>query len=82
MPDDPNRRRALPRRFRLKRNADLTGVSGEGYVCEGVEWWDGKVTMRWRVEGSANSTGFYDSIEDVVAIHGHDGATVVEWADA
>lgn len=67
------------RRFRLRRDEDVHGVSGLGVVAEGVEFTDGRVAMRWLTE--ASSTAFYDSMGDVVTIHGHDGKTAVEWID-
>jgi hypothetical protein len=67
------------RRFWLRRNEDLTGISGVGYVAIGVEFPDGSCAMQW--QASPSSTGFYRSIEDVVHIHGHEGRTRVEWID-
>jgi hypothetical protein len=61
--------------FVLVRDSDPTGVSGTGVVAEGVEWSDGTVTVRWR--GEHASTVHWDSVDDVQAIHGHDGATRV-----
>lgn len=65
------------RNFRLKRNVDESGISGTGYVTEGVIFTDGSVAMRWLTHVS--STCFYKSIEDVETIHGHEGRTVVEY---
>jgi hypothetical protein len=67
------------RKFKLKRNFDESGISGTGYVTEGVVFTDGTVAMRWLT--SISSHCYYNSIEDVIAIHGHDGATVVEYLD-
>jgi hypothetical protein len=69
----------MMRRFVFNRSEDETGISGTGTVAGGVQFPDGTVVMRW-VTASA-STGVYDSIEDVVTIHGHGGKTVVEWLD-
>lgn len=66
-------------RFHLDRNEDVTGVSGEGTVAGGVIFPDGTVAMRWNT--GTKSTVIYDSIEDVVAIHGHGGATLVNLID-
>ena len=68
-----------PWRFRLRRNDDVTGVSGTGYVADGVRFGDGTHVLRWRT--SHRSTAIYASGEDVVAIHGHDGKTALEWID-
>jgi len=67
------------RRFRLCRAEDLTGISGTGHVADGVRFPDGRIAMRWAT-GTA-STAIYDDIEDVVHIHGHNGATKIEWVD-
>lgn len=67
------------RRFRLRRDQDVTGVSGTGVVAEGVEFADGTVALRWLSETA--STAVFASIDDVQKIHGHDGATRVVWVD-
>lgn len=70
---------AEPRRFKLVRTEDVTGMSGTGVVAYGVEFGDGRTEMRWCTE--VRSNGSYDSIADLIHIHGHGGATVVEWID-
>ncbi|MDX2973673.1 hypothetical protein PWY87_10450 [Kribbella solani] len=67
------------RRFRLIRHQDVSGVSGTGPVAEGVQFSDGAVALRWY--GDYPTTTVWDGIESVVAIHGHGGATVIEWMD-
>lgn len=67
------------RTFTLQRTVDISGVSGTGVVAEGVEFSDGTAALRWR-SGLA-STAVYASVEDLVAIHGHHGATTVVWLD-
>lgn len=64
--------------FVLRREEDVTGVSGTGVVAEGIEFADGRVALRWCV-GEHRSTVAWDSIDAVRAIHGHDGKTRVEW---
>jgi hypothetical protein len=67
------------RRFALNRDEDKTGISGTGYVADGVQFRNMKCVMCWR---SANSSiAVYDSIEVLTRIHGHDGKTTVEWID-
>ena len=68
------------RRFRLIRHQDVSGVSGTGPVAEGVQFTDGAVALRWY--GDYPTTTVWDGIESVIAIHGHEGATEVEWLDA
>jgi hypothetical protein len=69
-----------PKLFQLIRTEDASGVSGEGRVADGVQWPDGRVSFRWRT--SRATTVDADSIEDVEAIHGHEGRTRVVWTEA
>lgn len=68
-----------PRRFQLVRQVDVSGVSGTGIVAHGVQWPDGTAVVRWR--GEHASTVVWASIEDAELVHGHGGATTVEWID-
>jgi hypothetical protein len=67
------------RRFYFDRQTDASGTSGVGAVVEGVLFSDGRVALRWRTERS--SICIYESIEDTIFIHGHDGATGLVWVD-
>lgn len=67
------------RRFMLRRDEDINKTSGVGYVAEGLEFWDGTCAMHWRTP--VNSTTVYRSVDDLLAIHSHDGASTVEWID-
>lgn len=69
---------AIPRLFVLQRDRDVTGVSGPGPVADGVEWPDGTMALRWR---ERPSTSVWDSLDLMLSVHGHDGATRVVWAD-
>ena len=69
------------RRFRLIRDEDHTGMSGTGFVAEGVEFEDGLVVLRWRTAWPT-SVVFHDrGIDSVEALHGHNGSTRIEWID-
>lgn len=69
------------RRFVLRRNVDVTGVSGTGVVAEGVEFSSGVVSLTW-LSDWPTSVVFHDrGVESVEAVHGHGGATVIEWLD-
>lgn len=68
---------ASPRIFKVMRDTDVTGVSGAGHVADGVVFGDGTTVLRWRSEH--RSTAVYSSYEDMVTIHGHDGATRFEF---
>jgi hypothetical protein len=65
------------RLFQLHRNEDESGVSGTGIVAEGVEFTDGKCALSWLTDKS--SKGFYDCIQHIEDIHGHNGKTIIKW---
>lgn len=67
------------RRFYLYRRGDPSGISGTGYVCEGVEWSDGIVHLKWLTAHVSESR--YATIKEVLNVHGHSGQTVVVWVD-
>lgn len=70
------------RRFHLVRSVDVDPdkVSGTGIIASGVIFEDGTVAMRWRTEHK--STAIYANIDEVLAIHGHNGKTVIKYVDA
>lgn len=67
------------RRFLLVRTEDVSGVSGVGTVAEGILFSTGKAVLAWVTR--YRSVAIYDSIEELEAIHGHDGRTKIEWID-
>lgn len=67
------------RRFHLQRSTDPSGVSGLGCVAEGVKFTDGRIAMRWL--GTRSSIAIHKSLEDMIGVHGHEGATTLVWAD-
>jgi hypothetical protein len=70
----------VPLRFTLRRHHDVTGVSGDGSVADGVLWPDGTANIRWR--GEHPSAVFWDrGRASVEFIHGHDGATEIVLVD-
>ena len=73
------RHTAPPRRFRLDRLEDETGISGTGTVAWGVQFGDGKVVTRWNSDVA--QTCVWESMAEVEAVHGHGGRTVVVWID-
>ena len=62
--------------FQLVRTEDVSGVSGIGVIAEGVEFLDGKVILHWNNHGTL---GIFDDVSQVIAIHGHDGRTTIQW---
>ena len=67
-------------RFVLDRFMDVSGTSGTGVVAEGVVFSDGTAVLRWRTD--LHSTAIYDTVDDLMAVHGHEGATQLRWIDA
>lgn len=67
------------RRFHLLRLEDETGISGTGVVTNGIEFSDGTVVMSWNTD--TTSVAIYRCMDDVITIHGHQGKTVLQWAD-
>lgn len=68
-----------PRLLHLERDIDISGVSGIGIVASGVEFSDGRIVLNWNTVVS--SITIYNSVEDLIAISGHDGATRVVFDD-
>jgi hypothetical protein len=91
---NPLPHRRTRQQFHLMRHRDLSGVSGAGVVADGVRFagpWtfdfpDGLLVMapgwcelRWR--GDRRSTSLWQSIDTMMSVHGHDGATELVWED-
>ena len=69
-----------PRRmFNLVRDEDVSGVSGTGIVAEGIQFSTGKCVLAWVTQ--YRSIAVYDSIQELEAIHGHDGRTRIGWLE-
>jgi hypothetical protein len=67
------------RRFLLVRERDMTGISGTGIVAEGAKFRSGMCVLQWRRE--PYTVGIFQSLSDLIAVHGHEGATQVEFID-
>ncbi len=75
-------------RFQLVRQVDVSGISGTGVVADGVQFSDGTTVVRWRevegehyLRGVRATTVIFPSVEAVEALHGHNGATWINWVD-
>jgi hypothetical protein len=68
------------RRFLLQRDIDVSGVSGVGIVADGVMFNNGKCCLQWR--GEYRSIAIWRNSTELVAVHGHDGATRLVWLDS
>jgi hypothetical protein len=69
------------RRFELHRDEDVSGVSGEGVVAEGVILSSGKAVIEWLTEWPTSVVWHDRGLESVEHIHGHNGRTRIVWAD-
>lgn len=76
---DPFSQNPRFRKFALYRHEDASGVSGTGIVAYGVQFPppNGKCVVAWATD--TTSVGVYDDIQDVEAVHGHEGGTEVIW---
>ncbi len=63
------------RPFWLQRVEDESGVSGVGLVAEGVVFSSGWCALTWLT--GHKSVAFYPSLEEIEAIHGHNGKTKI-----
>jgi hypothetical protein len=62
-----------PKRFFLRRDKKI--------VAEGVQFSSGKAVLAWCMCALPTSTVVWDSVQDAMTVHGHDGETTVEWLD-
>jgi hypothetical protein len=67
---------AVPSVYEMWRRHDVSGISGKGRVAFLTEYPGGKVTLAW-CSGEVHSVSVYDSLDELMQIHGHDGATVL-----
>lgn len=65
--------------FKLWRKEDVSGVSGTGYVAEGVIFANGQVALSFYPVAPTYVTAVtvYVSMEAAIKIHGHSGRTEV-----
>jgi hypothetical protein len=71
------------RRFHLYRKKDESGVSGTGVVAVGAQFPSGRCIIEWVSQKTdVSAVTNYDTIQDLKAIHGHNGATHICWEDA
>lgn len=67
------------RTFYLHRHSDVNGLSGTGIVAVGAVYPNGKAHMQW--VSFKSSFEMHDSIDALMDIHGHHGATELIWGD-
>lgn len=79
MTNPPTEARPM-RRFKLVRTADISGISGTGVVAEGCQFHNGYIALTWY--GKFLSLYWYPNLETLEGLHGHAGATIVQWLDS
>lgn len=60
------------KRYVFRRTQDVSGVSGTGDVCEVIEFSDGHAALHW-LGAYPLTTPHPNGIEEIIAIHGHEG---------
>lgn len=68
------------RPFVLARHEDHSGISGVGIIAEGVAWTGGTASLHWMTEWEA-FVHWPGGVEEILAVHGHNGSTVVRFLD-
>jgi len=75
----------FPKPFVAQRDEDVSGISGEGVVAEGVQFSDGWVVTHWLDQPPMNEpkTDVWHNkgAQPFERVHGHGGATRIIWAD-
>ncbi len=72
------------RRFTMRREFDVSGVSGTGIVLEGVHFSTGVVVIHWLTPPPRGSISVFDDLEQFLSIHVRphpDNRTVLRWED-
>lgn len=70
----------IGRRFVVYRKEDVSGVSGTGYVAEGVKFHDGQIVVSWF--GKHRIFECPQGLKTWLKVHGHEGKTVIKWIDS
>lgn len=73
---------AQPRTFDLVRWKDVSGKSGTGVIAQGTQFRDGQTVVQWCVPGMPRVVQVWDSLDDILTVHDHEGTTVVKFHDA
>lgn len=66
----------------LIRLEDVSGVSGTGIVADVIQLRTGKVIVSWLPsQSNVSQIEIFDSEQDLLAIHGHEGKTDLIWME-
>ena len=69
------------RMYYLRRHEDVSGNSGCGRLAQVAEFDDGSAVLHWNRGANTSgvaSTEVFNSVSDLLRIHGHDGKSVLE----
>ena len=69
----------IGKRFVVIRTKDLSGVSGIGYVAEGIVFHDGQTVVSWF--GKHHVFEVPRDLDTWLKVHGHGGTTTIKWID-
>jgi hypothetical protein len=69
----------LGRQFIIHRREDVSGVSGTGFIAEGVQFHDGQVAVSWF--GKHHILEVVKDLDTWLEVHGHNGRTTIKWLD-
>lgn len=61
--------------YALVRDDDVSGVSGEGLICEVARFSDGHAALHWVKSKYPWTTPCPEGVDAIVEIHGHEGKT-------
>jgi hypothetical protein len=67
--------------YYLRRDEDISGNSGCGRVAQVAEFDDGTAVLHWNLganQSQVASTEIFNSVTDLLEIHGHHGRSVLE----
>lgn len=73
----------MSRTFKIYRDEDISGVSGIGFICDGVVFDDGHVAIHWTGSPYPLTTPHPDGLDSVLYIHNHkgQGGARIVWDD-
>ena len=69
------------RRFLVVRHEDVSGVSGTGIVCEGIQFSDTHAAIHWIGSKYPWTTPAPEGVVAIKDIHGHGKKTELVWVD-
>lgn len=67
--------------YYMRRDEDVSGNSGCGRVAQVAEFDDGTAVLHWNLganQSGVSSTEVFNSIADLLHVHGHNGRSVLE----